>query len=432
MVAVGDGGAVGATGVAISVGEGTGTDADATTAVEVGSDPDEPDEHAKSVAPINPNVMIKAGRVDRCINLRFVMAVNSIIWAIFMNLSTNAGKVVFGNQTRILDRCNNLNQIETPHIFAGNPIDRADALRRDESDIGDLMHSDQTQVLIMAGLDPFICVGEDGSASLGWIDYEAACELLDAEPSLTTFLGINSRGASLVAWNVGGSARNGADEITESSASKLGIQLCDARESAMMISGYETGILAQARANLGWHSTHQFCARCGNSTEMRRGGLMRQCVGCNAQHFPRTDPVVITVVTDGERCLLGQSAGRLSAMRMYSALAGFMDQGESMEEAVRREVKEEAGIEVGRVRYHSTQPWPFPSSLMIGSHAEALTTQIEIDDFEMTDVRWWDRDEVLLALAENSEQLRVPGPIAIAHHLIKAWASRLAGDFRTS
>ena len=158
---------------------------------------------------------------------------------------------------------------------------------------------------------------------------------------------------------------------------------------------------------------------------------MRQCTACNAQHFPRTDPVIITVVTDCDRCLLGQSAGRLSAMKMYSALAGFMDHGESMEEAVRREVKEEAGITVGRVAYHSTQPWPFPSSLMIGSHSEALTTDIDIDEFEMTDVRWWDRDEVLLALSEKSENLRVPGPIAIAHHLIKAWAHGKAGDFAT-
>ena len=112
-------------------------------------------------------------------------------------------------------------------------------------------------------------------------------------------------------------------------------------------------------------------------------------MACKADHFPRTDPVAIMVVTDGERCLLGQSRGRLSRTGTYSALAGFMDQGESIEEAVRREVKEEAGIEVGQVRYHSSQPWPFPSSLMIGCHARALTTDIRIDDEEMTDVRWF-------------------------------------------
>ena len=294
------------------------------------------------------------------------------------------------------------------------------------------MRSKNARILILAGLDPLITNADDSASSLGWLTCDLASELVETEPELSTLLGINAQGNPLVAWNVKGNARHGSDQISDAKASQLGIQLCDARESAMLISGAETGILAQARANLGWHTTHQFCARCGDPTEIRRGGLMRQCTGCNAEHFPRTDPVIITVVTDGDRCILGQSAGRLSAMKMYSALAGFMDHGESMEEAVRREVQEEAGITVGRVEYHSTQPWPFPSSLMIGSHCEALTTDIDMDDFEMTDVRWWEREEVLLALAEKSQSLRVPGPIAIAHHLIKAWATGKSGNFRTS
>lgn len=339
---------------------------------------------------------------------------------------------MFGDQPKISHGAHNLSQKETPHTFAGNPIDRADQLRRDEADIRKLMHADNAEVLILAGLDPLITSTNQTSANLGWLDYNTARDIVNTETDLATLLGVSSSGDPLVAWNVSGSARRGSEEISTRKTADLGLEICDARESAMLISGEETGILAQARANLGWHTTHQFCARCGDPTEMRRGGLMRECIGCNAQHFPRTDPVIITVVTDGDRCILGQSAGRLSAMKMYSALAGFMDHGESMEEAVRREVWEEAGIKVGRVQYHSTQPWPFPSSLMIGSHAEALTTDINMDDFEMTDVRWWNRDEVLLALAEKSEQLRVPGPIAIAHHLIKAWATRKAGDFRTS
>ena len=339
---------------------------------------------------------------------------------------------MFGDQPRILNGAQNLSQKETPHIFAGNPIDRADALRRDESEIGALMRSDSTRVLILAGLDPLICAASESSTKLGWLSYGDAQKIVNSKPSSTTLLGVNPQGQALVAWNMKGSARHGSDQISKSETADRDLEICEARESAMLISAAETGILAQARSNLGWHGTHKFCARCGAPTEMRRGGLMRQCTGCNAEHFPRTDPVVITVVTHGYKCLLGQSAGRLSAMKMYSALAGFMDQGESMEEAVRREVMEEAGIKVGRVRYHSTQPWPFPSSLMIGSHSEALSTDINIDDFEMTDVRWWHRDEVRLALAEKSQLLRVPGPIAIAHHLIKAWATGKAGNFRTS
>ena len=168
----------------------------------------------------------------------------------------------------------------------------------------------------------------------------------------------------------------------------------------------EAGILAQSRAQLDWHRRHQFCSVCGQRTEQGRGGQVRKCMACKADHFPRTDPVAIMVVTDGERCLLGQSRGRLSRTGTYSALAGFMDQGESIEEAVRREVKEEAGIEVGQVRYHSSQPWPFPSSLMIGCHARALTTDIHIDDEEMTDVRWFPRADVLSALRGDHPQLQ--------------------------
>ena len=200
----------------------------------------------------------------------------------------------------------------------------------------------------------------------------------------------------------------------------------DCRAAGSLLEARETGILAQARAHLDWHNRHGFCSVCGNRTDSKRGGQVRECPSCNAQHFPRTDPVVITVVGDAatDRCLLGQSRGRLSRLRMYSALAGFVDQGESIEEAVAREVMEEAGIRVKNVRYHSSQPWPFPCSLMIGCLADAATTTIRMDDEEMSDVHWFDRQEVLLALEEKSERLSVPGPIAIAHHLIKAWATR--------
>ena len=336
--------------------------------------------------------------------------------------------MLIGNRRRTEFGEIKLNRVETPHIFAGNPIDRADALRRDNNEVDRLMRSPEAKVLLMSELNPVIESASETSVVLGWIGYEMAVELLGSEPEQRTFLGLNGDGNPLVAWN----AKIVSPDFSEGKITDAGLEICDARESAMMLSVEETGILSQARSNLGWHATHQFCARCGARTTSRRGGIVRQCVSCGAEHFPRTDPVVITVVADGDRCLLGQSAGRLRAMRMYSALAGFMDQGESMEEAVRREVMEEAGIKVGRVQYHSTQPWPFPSSLMIGSHSEALTTDVDMDDFEMTDVRWWDREEVLVALAEKSEKLRVPGPIAIAHHLIKAWATGKAGDFRTS
>ena len=415
----------------IAVRSGTGTvasisDTVGSTTVSVVSGSDEHETATPAAA------TIEAASTTNALYRLAILSIGSLSIIKTLNLHTNAGKVMFGIQPRIEIGARDLNRIETPHTFAGNPIDRGDTLRRDETEIAELMRSDNARVLVMAGLDPLISSNDDVSTGLGWVGYKSALDMLGGEAELTTFLGINGGGEPLVAWNTKGSARHGSEQISDDKISALGLEICDARESAMMLSAAETGILSQARANLGWHGTHRYCARCGDPTAMRRGGLMRECTGCSAQHFPRTDPVIITVVTDGDRCILGQSAGRLSAMKRYSALAGFMDHGESMEEAVRREVKEEAGIAVGRVRYHSTQPWPFPSSLMIGSHSEALTTDINIDDFEMTDVRWFDRAEVLVALAGKNDNLRVPGPIAIAHHLIKAWANGDAGDFRTS
>ncbi|HEX2255555.1 MAG TPA: NAD(+) diphosphatase [Afifellaceae bacterium] len=183
----------------------------------------------------------------------------------------------------------------------------------------------------------------------------------------------------------------------------------------------DLGAIAQARALLHWHATNGFCARCGAPSAMRGGGVRRECTGCGAQAFPRVDPVAIMLAIDGERCLLGRQ--RRFAPGMYSALAGFIEPGETVEDAVRREVKEEAGIEVSRVAYLSSQPWPFPSSLMIGCHCEALTTELAPDLDELEDCRWFDRDEVRLMLeGAHPDELKAPPAIAIAHRLIRAFA----------
>ena len=196
----------------------------------------------------------------------------------------------------------------------------------------------------------------------------------------------------------------------------------DARLAATVLPQEQSGILAQSRSQIDWHKRHRYCSACGALTSQKRGGHVRKCPDCEAEHFPRTDPVAIMLIVDGDRCLLGQSAGRLARTGMYSALAGFIDQGESIEEAVRREVLEEAGISVGDVSYHSSQPWPFPSSLMIGCLGKAISTDIQIDTNEMADVRWFAREDVLQALNQEHPTLKVPGAIAIAHHLIKTWA----------
>lgn len=178
---------------------------------------------------------------------------------------------------------------------------------------------------------------------------------------------------------------------------------------------------AHARSLVDWHARHGFCAVCGAATEPRSGGSSRKCAACGADHFPRTDPVAIVVVTHGERCLLGRS-GRFQG-NLYSALAGFIEPGESIEEAVRREIKEEAGIEVGAVRYIASQPWPFPSSLMIGCLADARSEDIRLDEEELEDARWFERGLIRDVLSGVAREISVPQPFAIARHLIETWAA---------
>ena len=186
--------------------------------------------------------------------------------------------------------------------------------------------------------------------------------------------------------------------------------------------------LAEAKAMLAWHARHRFCANCGAATDVTEAGWKRSCPACKTEHFPRTDPVVIMLAVRGERCLLGRSARFAAAM--WSCLAGFIEPGECIEEAVRREVREEAGIVCGRVRYFASQPWPFPMSLMIGCHAEALTEDITVDPTELEGARWFDREEIALMLArQHPDGLGTPPPVAIAHHIIRAWVEEGARGF---
>ena len=165
---------------------------------------------------------------------------------------------------------------------------------------------------------------------------------------------------------------------------------------------------------------HRFCANCGEPTAVTQAGWRRDCPACKAQHFPRTDPVVIMLASHGERCLLGRSYRFIA--KSWSCLAGFVETGETIEQAVRRETLEEAGIACGRVTYLQSQPWPFPMSLMIGCHAQALNTEIVVDRSELEDARWFEREEVaLMLLRRHPDGLLTPPPVAIAHHIIRAW-----------
>ncbi len=304
-------------------------------------------------------------------------------------------------------------QLMVSHVYAGNPLDRGERERRDEAWLGERAKDSTSRFLPLCNLDVLLVQGSQHR--LGWLDVAELTELeIDSHP---VFLGLQGDTAHFVI-DVSGHER-AVRELQEGDSRSF----VDARTATEFLSGPESGIVAQARAQINWHNRNGFCSICGHQTLIKRGGQVRQCSGCETEHYPRTDPVVITVVADGNRCLLGQSRGRLARLRTYSALAGFVDQGESIEEAVAREIMEEAGIKVKNIRYHSSQPWPFPSSLMIGCHADAATTDIAMDNEEMADVQWFEREVVLAALEGKSDDLVVPGPIAIAHHLIKAWAT---------
>jgi NAD+ diphosphatase len=203
-------------------------------------------------------------------------------------------------------------------------------------------------------------------------------------------------------------------------AETLGERLLDLRSIATesAVEPEELGMLAVAKSMLDWHGRHRFCANCGTATVAKAGGFRRECAACTAHHFPRVDPVVIMLVRRGESCLLGR--GPHFRPNMFSCLAGFLEPGETIEGAVRREVFEETRIRVGAVSYRTSQPWPFPSSLMLGCVAEALDEEIVTDPTELEDARWFDRAAVAGMLAgTHPEGIQSPPPMAIAHFLMR-------------
>ncbi|MEM1344052.1 MAG: NAD(+) diphosphatase [Pseudomonadota bacterium] len=202
-----------------------------------------------------------------------------------------------------------------------------------------------------------------------------------------------------------------------------GAKFVDLRQIAGEIPAGDAAVAATAKGVLGWHMTHRFCSVCGAPTEIAEGGWKRICTECGAQHFPRIDPVVIMLVTRGDRVLLGRQDAFPEGL--YSLIAGFMEPGEAIEDAVRRETLEEVGIKVGRVRYLACQPWPFPSALMLGCAAEALNDEIAVDTQELEDALWLPKSELPDVLAGKHTRLAAPRVSAIARVLLSAWA---AGD----
>jgi len=222
--------------------------------------------------------------------------------------------------------------------------------------------------------------------------------------------------------------------LSQANMARLGVSedtfapLVDLRSLAIQsdIPPGELTIAAQARSLSVWHATHRCCGRCGARTRPRDGGWRRECWACGQNHFPRSDPAVIMLITYEDRCLLGHEPRFPD--NMYSVLAGFVEPGDDIETAVRREIMEEVGVRVGRVDYVGSQPWPFPHSLMVGCWGQALDADLTPDPVEITDARWFSREDVQAMMrGEHSEGLWVPPPISISHSLIRGYADGTLG-----
>ena len=307
--------------------------------------------------------------------------------------------------------------------FSGNPLDRASEKRSDPEWLAAKLRDPSSYILPMWRLMPLVLGPEKapGPHEAGFLKPGLA-ESLAAPGAPCVLLGLekakDGSDRALFALDISAAP----DPANEGPLAGLG-HFAELRGAAMRgsLPEKDIAILGQAKAMIDWHQRHGFCARCGAPTVMRDAGYRRHCEACGADHFPRTDPVVIMLATDGEECLVGR--GKQFPKGMFSALSGFVEPGETIEEAVRREILEEAGVEVGAVRYHATQPWPFPSSLMIGCFAQALSREITLHDDELAEAFWLEKKKVRAMLSgERVEGLFIPPPFAIAHHLLKAWA----------
>src|ERR1700683_385931 len=300
--------------------------------------------------------------------------------------------------------------------FAGNPLNRASEKRTDTKWIESKRRDPSSLIFPMWRLEPFLLGPENSGPpfELGLLRPGIADSLAGAEAPCI-FLGLEGDRA-VFALDV-----SEADDPTKvGPLAGLGY-FRDARMAGSMVSIEHAALIAEAKAMIDWHQRHGFCPRCGGPAKVVDAGWRRLCGKCNAEHFPRVDPVVIMLATHGEACLVGR--GKQFPSGMFSALAGFVEAGETIEEAVRRELMEEASVKVGEVTYYATQPCPFPSSLMIGCFAKAESRDAKADENELAEVRWLERSAAReLIEGKQVDGVRVPPPIAIAHHLIKTWA----------
>ncbi|NVJ97703.1 MAG: NAD(+) diphosphatase [Alphaproteobacteria bacterium] len=313
--------------------------------------------------------------------------------------------------------------------FSGNPLDRAEHVRTDPEVFGAFLQRDDARVVLLAGESreaddgtrikiPGDCrILTDDTGDIAW----QGTGILKTFPTATTvFLGLEGT-APRYATMLDGSADDFQGHF-DTEACKFR----DGRGIAFKLSGEQPhpslGIIAQAKSMLLWHESHRFCAKCGAESVMVKAGYERECPSCHAHHFPRTDPVVIMLVYRGDKALVGRGKGWPEGH--YSALAGFMEPGESMEEAVAREIWEEVGLKATKVHYVTSQPWPWPSTLMIGAEAWVEEGDITLQEAELDDAIWITKEDVLASMKGDHPFRLVPPPFAVAHNLIMNWIAQ--------
>ncbi|USQ95660.1 NAD(+) diphosphatase [Caulobacter sp. RL271] len=304
------------------------------------------------------------------------------------------------------------------NTFAGNPLNRDSERRGDEVFIAEKLADAESLAVALWNGKPLVedILGEDGKPTgvqIAYLRADMAQDLAGGSEKLL-YLGL-WKDIAVFAVDI-----DTASDPAEGPLQGLG-RFEELRGAAATMPQADAGILATAKSMFEWRRRHRWCSACGQKTEVADGGWKRICPACDAEHFPRTDPVAIMLAIHDGKCLLGRQAAWPAGM--YSALAGFIEPGETIEEACARELHEEAGLKATAVRYHSSQPWPWPSSLMMGLMADVETADAAPDQTELEAVRWFTKEEAArLIKGEFEDGLFAPPPLAIAHQLIKAWA----------
>jgi NAD+ diphosphatase len=299
-----------------------------------------------------------------------------------------------------------------PNFYAAGGLDRVGHLRKDVDWLAARLADETSRFVPVWRSQNLVRDTADGPVPL-LLERERVAPLLPGQGE-TVLLGLEAE-AALFALDLS-AAEAPLDTVALDATTH---KFLDLRAFGPLLSPRDGSLMAYAKAMIHWHSRHRFCGVCGNPTIAAEAGHVRRCINpaCKTTHFPRTDPAVIMLVADGDNCLLGRQA--VWPAGMYSTLAGFVEPGESLEEAVAREVFEEAGIEVDCVTYHSSQPWPFPASIMLGFHATARSRDIRIDGAELQDARWYSRDWLLRQ--EDGPEFRKPRKDSIARRLLEDW-----------